>query len=226
MWINRTIRRFMLSYKRKGFMSTLYRIIQFFYRILFKSKTVLFYTDFYELDNSILKLPQDIVIECKTKYYEALQSDMKKIINYWEDRKLMDETRERFEKGAILWVLKLKDEIAGFGWAIRGKMVSTYYLPLAPNDAVLFDFLTFEEYRGHGLYALLCEKIMRELKLEGVVRAYGMTDEWNTSSIRGLEKTFFKKFIITRKFHVLSRNLTIWSYADSSLNHILKTQNR
>lgn len=201
-------------------MSTLYRIYQHICRKLFKSKTILFYTDLYEIKNLTLRLPQDIVIENKIKYDEAFQSDMKKIINFWEDRKLIDETRERFEKGAILWIVKLKDEIAGLVWSIRGKMVSPYYLPLVPNDAILFDALTLDEYRGCGLYGLLMEKVMEELKLAGVVRVYGMVEEWNIPSIHGIEKTCFQKFIITRKFHILGRNITIWSYADSSLNHI------
>ena len=163
-----------------------------------------------ELDDSILNLPQDIIIECKSTYNEVVQPDMQKIINYWDKEMEMDKTRERFEQGAILWIVKLKEDIAGFGWSIRGKMVSPWYLPLTPHDAVLFDFVTFEEYRGRSLYALLLDYILGKLKLEGVSRAFLFIWAWNISSIRGNEKSYFRKFIEARKFHVFGRNITIW----------------
>jgi len=216
MQIYKIFRRFINYYQKKGFLKTVSRIFEQFYRILFKSKTVLFFADMSEVDNSKLKLPQDIVIEYKESFNQALQSDMKKMINYWEDIMEMDRARERFEKGAILWIIKSKADIAGFGWSIRGKMVSPYHLPITPNDVVLFDFFTFEEYRGHGFYALLLENIKGKMKLEGVSRVYGHSYEWNRSSIHGLEKGNMHKFIVTRKFHFWGRNITIWSYVNSS----------
>lgn len=164
-----------------------------------------------EVNDSVLTLPHDIIIERKNTYNEAIQPAMRKIIDYWDKEMMMDNIRDRFEKGAILWIAKLNADIAGFGWSIRGKMVHPFYLPLTTHDAVLFDYVTFEEYRGRGLYILLLNYILGKLKLEGVSRAFIFSSAWNTSSIRGIEKTYFHKLSAVRRLRVFGRNITIWS---------------
>lgn len=205
------ITRLLNYYKKRGFIRTFLRICEQPYRIIFKSKMFLFYVDMNELDVSVLNLPQDIIVECKRSYDEARQLDMQRLIIYWEKEEEWDKARERFEKGAILWILKLEGDIAAFGWSIRGKMVSPWYLPLTLNDAVLFNFVTFEEYRGRNLYSVLLNYIFGRLKSEGVSRSYGFVWEWNTQSIRGIQKAHFRKFVEARKIHFLGRNITIWS---------------
>jgi GNAT superfamily N-acetyltransferase len=203
--------RFMNYYQKRGFLRTISRIYEQPNRIIFKGQMLLFYAEMNEVNDSALTLPPNIIIVCKSTYNEAVQPDMQMIINYWKKENLMDNARERFGKGAILWIVKLNKDIAGFVWSIRGKMVSPWYLPLTFHDAVLFDCVIFEEYRGRGLYPRLMNYLFGKLKLDGVSRVFGFSYAWNKSSIRGLEKTHYHKFSEARKFRVLGRNVTIWS---------------
>lgn len=203
--------RFLKYYQKNGVGKTLKSIFAHSYRIIFKGQMLLFYADMDELHDSVLNMPGNITIECKSTYQEALRPDMQRIVNYWNEENSLDKTRERFEKGAIFWILKLNDVIAGFGWSIRGKMVAPYYLPLTPHDAVFFDYFFFEEFRGQGLYKLLIHYMFWQIKIQGVHRVFGHAFAWNTSSIHGLEKTYFRKFSEARKLHIFGRNLTIWS---------------
>jgi len=203
--------RFMKYYREKGVWKTLRRMYEQPYRLLFKGQMCLYYADMNQLSESVLNLPNGITIECKKKYNEAIGSEMQRMIDYWDKENETDKVRERFEKGAILWIIKLDENIAGFGWSIRGKMVHPFYLPLTPHDAVLFSYEIFEEYRGCSLYTLLLNFIFGRLKLEGVGRAFIFVSAWNTPSIRGIEKSCFRKFCKARRFHPFGRNITIWS---------------
>lgn len=203
--------RFRNYYQKRGFLRTLRRIYEHPYRAIFKSKRLLIYAELNEVNDSVLTLPPNIIIECRSTYNEAVQPDMQRIINYWDKEMEMDKARERFEKGAILWIVKLNEDIAGFVWSIKGKLISPWYLPLTPHDAYILDAVTFEEYRGRRLYPLIMNYVLGKLKLEGVSRAIAEVYAWNTPSIRGLEKTYFRKFGEARRFHLLNRNITIWS---------------
>lgn len=203
-------------YEKNGLLTTFQRIYQGVQHLIFNSQMIVYYAELKDLHDSVLSLPQNIKIEDKSTYADALSPDMQKITTYWDNMNLMDTTRENFEKGAVLWIVKLDEEIAGFGWSIKGKMVQPYYLPLTPHDAVLFDYVTYEEYRGRGLYTLLLNYIFGKLKLEGVSRAFGHALAWNTASIRGIERTFFRKFGIARKFYIFGKSITIWTGLNNS----------
>lgn len=162
----------MYYYRKKAFNGTLRRIYEQPYRFLFKGRRLLYYTDMNGLNDSVLNLPHNIIIECKNVYNEDVLPEKKKITDFWDKERMNDYIRERFKKRVILWIVKANEDIAGFGRAIRGNMVHPFSLPLKTHDAVLFDFVKFEEYSGQGLYALLLNFILGKLKLEGENCAY------------------------------------------------------
>jgi len=203
--------RIRIHYQKRGFLRTFRKMCEHPFQVIFKSKRLLIYAELNEVNDSVLTLPTNIIIECRTTYNEAVHPDMQRIIDYWDREMMMDKARERFEKGAILWIVKLNDDIAGFVWTIRGKSISPWYLPLTPHDAYVLDAVTFEEYRGRRLYPLIMNYVLGKLKSEGVSRALGELYAWNTPSIRGLERTYYRKFGEARRFHLLNRNITIWS---------------
>ncbi|MGO9138303.1 MAG: N-acetyltransferase family protein [Syntrophales bacterium] len=150
------------------------------------------------------------MIECKSTYHEISGPDSVRLVNYWTEELLIDRIKKRFTEGAVIWIVKCDGNVAGYGWSIRGKMVSQYFLPLTPHDAVLFDYVIFDEFRGRGLYPLLINYMFSQLKIAGVKRAFGHSYAWNESSIHGLSKTFFRKFSLARQFHIFGRDITIW----------------
>ena len=204
-------KRFLNYYRKNGFSRTLHRIYQHPYRAIDRNHEFLFYADMHELSNAISVLPFDIKIEPKCSYDDAMRPEMQRMINYWNEENLLDVVSKRFNKGAILWIIKSEDIISGFVWSIQGKMVSSYYIPLTPHDAALFDSVIFEEFRGRGLYPLLMNYVFWQLKVAGVHRTFGTSHAWNKASIQGIEKTYFRLFSQARKFNLLNRTFVIFS---------------
>lgn len=211
MHISNCLTRFMNYYQQRGFFKTLRRLFEEPTRAIFKNQMILVYADLNRLDDSVLALPENIIIESKSTYDEAVQPDMKRMVNYWLRDNEMDKIKKRFEKGATLWIIKLNNDVAGYVWSIRGRMAAAFPLPVTPHDAVVFNSETFEEYRGHGLYALLMNYILGHLKLQGSTRVYGFLHAWNTAVICGIKKTYFHEFSEVRRFYFAGRNITIWS---------------
>lgn len=197
-------------YKNNGILKTFLRICEHPYRLT-RNQVILYYADMLELSDIVLEIPHNITIEPKRSYDEAVRPNMKIMVNYWNENYLMDRVRERFKKGSILWIIKIDDDISGFVWSIKGKMVSPYYFPLTPQDAVLFDSVIFEEFRGHGLYPLLMNYVFWQLKADGVRRTFGHSHAWNKASIHGIEKTYFHRFGQARKYSIFNRIVVIYS---------------
>jgi RimJ/RimL family protein N-acetyltransferase len=202
--------RFQTYYQKHGLAGTLRRICEYPHRVL-KGQEILFFAEMNELSDAVLNLPDNITIEFRRSYDDAVQPDTQKMVHYWNEQHLIDRIKERFEKGAVLWIIKLKGRISGFVWSIRGKMVSPYYLPLTPHDAVLFDSVIFNEFRGRGLYPLLMNYVFWQLKVEGVHRTFGHSYAWNTVSIHGIEKTYFRRLGQVRRFNIFGKNVVIFS---------------
>ena len=205
------LKRFMNYYQKNGILRTFCRLFTKPYQSLFKSKIVLIYATPGEVDDTVLILPPGINIECKKTYDEALQPEMKKVINHWEKENMMDIVIERFDKGAILWILKLDDDIAGFSWSITGKTIIPWYIPLTPHDAYVLDTAIFEEYRGRGLHPPLANYILGMLKKQGATRSVAEIGTWNKAALSIKEKSYYRKFSEVRKYRVFDRNITIWS---------------
>ena len=202
--------RFDAFYRKHGLLRTLQRFYEQRYRIM-KRQTILYYVDMADLCDTELNLPEDVTIECKTCYEEASQPDMQRMVRHWDEERLTARIKERFQMGAVLWILKVHGDIAGFVWSIKGKFVAPYFVPLTPEDAVIFDVATFEEFRGQGLYSSLLNRVLRQLKLAQIRRAFTHVHEWNKPSIRGHEKTPFHEFAQARMFNVLGRRLVAFS---------------
>lgn len=179
--------------------------------MIFRNQRILIYAELSMVGDSVLNLPGGILIISKNTYDQAVQPDMKRISDYWNKEGMTERAKERFAKGAILWVLLLHGEIAAFVWSMTGKAFSPWYLPVTPHDGYILDAVTFEEYRGRGLYPLLMNYVLGKLKSEGISRMVGELYTTNTSSIRGLEKTHYRQFGIATKFRIFGRNITIWS---------------
>jgi GNAT superfamily N-acetyltransferase len=205
------LRRLGNYYQKGGLLKTFRRVVEYPYRVIFKNKRLLVYAELKEVDDSVLTLPPGIIVDRKTSYDEAFQPDMQKMIDYWNREGMIDRIKERFAKNTTLWIIRLNGEIAGFVWTISGKVLSPWYLPLTPHDAYVLDAVTFEEFRGRGLYAVLMNYVLGKLKSEGMSRVVGELYTTNTSSIRGLKRTYYRTFGVARRFHAFGRNITIWS---------------
>lgn len=108
------------------------------------------------------------------------------------DMLLNQECRNRFEKGSQMIVALSKGVWVSYGWiALEGEfwiaeIDKLININASSNNAVLFDFATREEYRGHGYYPELLKYILSQPYY--IVKSLIYCYDSNISSVRGIEK--------------------------------------
>lgn len=117
---------------------------------------------------------------------------------------------ERFAEGASLWLFKVQDRVAGFGWTIVGHTVEPYFFPLAPYDVHFFDFFVLPEYRGNRINPSLIKGILEQGVLLGNGRAYIECWEWNQPQLASLKRTPFQKLAVATKRTLFGRTMVSW----------------
>ena len=203
-------RRLARYYRKHGLVETLSRFTVGLRRSVACGKTMLFYLDLCDADESPPVLPDGCSIETLRQYSEIQPADLQRLFDHLGNERTEYHMRERFKKGSALWLLREHNQAASFVWSARGKTVAPFYLPLTPDDVALFDAESFPEQRGRGFYALLLKYACCKLREEGVSRVYAYSKTWNTPSIRGLAKTPFRYYGVASLLHVFGKTITIW----------------
>ena len=125
---------------------------------------------------------------------ELTAKHLQEITGFWNAKLANRNIRERFEKGASLWLLECDDQLAGYGWTLRGGTIEPYYFPLAQDDVHLFDFHVFPHYRGRGMNRYLISRILDSLSDNCGGRAFIEAAEWNEAQLSSLRKDFVSLF--------------------------------
>jgi ribosomal protein S18 acetylase RimI-like enzyme len=118
---------------------------------------------------------------------------------------------ERFARGATLWLYKLDDKLAAYGWSLVGQTIEPHFFPLGPNDAHLFDFLVFPDYRGRRIHLLLVMEVLKYLAAEKRGRAFFEGIEWNQAVLRSFGRMPLQPMGCARKFQLFGRTIVVWS---------------
>lgn len=139
------------------------------------------------------------------------------ISSLWNPKLAQREIRERFEKGASLWLVESYSQLAGFGWTLEGGAIEPYYFPLGAKDVQLFDFYIVPEFRGRTFYWLLTNHILYMLSAEGWSRAFADTGEWNRAQLAAFHMTPFRALGSVRTYRWFGRVLTTWSPSGSGV---------
>ena len=208
------VKRFLNHSRQHGVLPSLKKLKDKIHNSMFQGKTILFYVDLADLNDEEYVLPKYIRVIHKESKEQISVKDIDKIISY-RGRYIdaTDVTREldnRFVKGSRVWLNYYHGKLSGYIWSIRGGIVSPYFFPVPPNDAVLFDMDIFPEFRGQGLNSIIIKYILSDLKRNGFTRTYIKTQVWNKSSLRSLAKTHFKHYGTIRMFHILGKDITVW----------------
>jgi GNAT superfamily N-acetyltransferase len=120
----------------------------------------------------------------------------------------------RFGKGALLWLIKSEDSLAGYGWTLQGHTVEPHYFPLGKGDVHLFDFHVFPKYRGKGLNPFLVTHILRSVSADGGKRAFIEAAEWNKAQLSSLGRTPFRRLGWARKLTIFRHTIVCWVEED------------
>src|SRR3990167_736828 len=163
MSISTSISRLAFYYRRNGFRATVRRFALAVSRVLFYNRMVVYYCDLSELRSLPADLPSSVTVERKQSETELDPLDLQEIVNFSNPEQAQRNIKERFERGASLWIIKSRDKLAGYGWTLRGRTMEPYFFPLGQDDAYLFDGFVFSKYRGRGLMPLWLNQALRNL---------------------------------------------------------------
>jgi ribosomal protein S18 acetylase RimI-like enzyme len=213
MSVSTSISRFNVYCKRNGLRATAGRVGLAVKRTLFSSRMVLFYCDLPTL-SSPAELPGLLKVERHTNQADLNPRAMEEITSFWNPDLARRNLDERFELGASIWLIRIEGNLAGYGWTLQGGTVEPHYFPLGPDDAHLFDFHVFPQYRGRGANPVLVNYILRNLAAERLQRAFIEAAEWNLAQLASLKRTPFRRFGSAMKFTLFRRNIVFWRSAE------------
>ncbi len=213
MSVSDQVNRFRTYYGRHGFGAALKRACVHLMRSVFPGRMVVFYCD---LDPEQLPapiVPPSIHLQRVCVESGLPAADVERMTALWDPDAGKRRIRERFKKGASLWLLRssLNGEIAGYGWSLKGATVEPYFFPLASTDVHLFDFHVYEEYRGQGLNPLLVGHILSSVAKETAGRAFIECAEWNQSQRASLKKTPFRHLGLVKTTACFRRVFSCWT---------------
>jgi GNAT superfamily N-acetyltransferase len=198
-------------YSRHGLAATIRRAALAARRALFSGHMVLFYCDLADQISRPLDLLGTMRVERLGNYVEVSPRDLQQMTSFWNPKQAHRNIKERFAKGATLWVIKCENNLAGYGWTLQGRTIEQHYFPLGQDDVHLFDFHVFPEYRGRGINPLLVTHILRNLASKCGGRAFIEAAEWNQAQLTSLQKTPFRHLGLARSFTIFSHTFVCWA---------------
>jgi len=197
-------------YARHGFRATFRRAGLAARRALFSSRMVVFYCDLGRLTAAPPNVPSSLKVERLRNYASLSQQDLQEMTSFWNPKQAHRNIRERFDKGALLWLIKSGEKLAGYSWTLRGSTIAPYYFLLGEDDVQLFDFYVFPKFRGRAILWFLVAHILHSLKDEGAARVFGDVAEWNQASLSFYKLTPFRQLGMARSFTILGHTFTRW----------------
>lgn len=154
----------------------------------------------YRWEPAPAKVP-DLLVE-RYERADAVPFAARQAIESWGGEQAWRQDVEELRQGAVLWTGRWEGEI-GSAWMSRpGRLFRAWFVPLGPEDLVLFRGRTSPALRGRGLSpAMMRAIIARELRPGGT--AYVDVKVHNAPSIRAIEKAGFRRVAtmkpVTRK---------------------------
>ena len=210
MTVSSSISRFTEYFRRHGLAATLRRAGVAVKRGMFASRMVVFYCDLDERKLPPVKVPATFNIFRITMMAELSPQRFEKITSFWNPKLASRNIRERFDRGAVLWLVECDGQLAGYGWTLKGSSIEPYYFPLGQGDVQLFDFYVSPKFRGRALHWLLTGHILHALAAEGSDRAFADTHEWNTAQLASFKMTPLRRLGTVRTCGFLRRQLSWW----------------
>jgi ribosomal protein S18 acetylase RimI-like enzyme len=216
MSISTSISRFTAYYSRHGFRATVQRGGVALQRAFFANRMVVLYCDLPGQNLRPVNIPSSMKVDRLRSEGELSHTDFQEITSFWNPKLARRNIKERFAKGASLWLIKSEDKAAGYGWTLQGRTIAEYYFPMGPKDVQLFDFYVSPKFRGRALHWLLTAYILQTLAAEGAARAFADTGEWNQAQISSFRMTPFRRLGLVRSFTIFGRTFVSWAEKETA----------
>lgn len=127
-------------------------------------------------------------VESSSDLHESIRSQIREDGG---ERRLSMDCRELDEQ-ATLWIALVDGNVASTVFTRRGAQFKRWFLPLRPEDVVVFRLRTYEAYRGRGLAPSLIRFAMHHT-VTSPGCAFIDCRTYNMPSIRCIEKSGFKR---------------------------------
>ncbi len=197
-------------WRRHGLRSTILRAGLAGKRAFFARGMVVFYCDLVEATLRHVSIPNGWIIEQVRSLGELREDRLQAITSFWSPKLANQNVRQRFDKGATLWLAECDGQLAGFGWTLQGGTIEPYYFPLTQQDVHLFDFHVFPQFRGQGINPLLVAHLLVSLAKVGARRAFIEAAVWNHAQLSSLEKTQFRRLGVVKSCTFFRRRFVFW----------------
>jgi ribosomal protein S18 acetylase RimI-like enzyme len=211
MAISTSVSRVAAYYTRHGLRATARRAALAVRRALCLNGMVLLYYDLSEKNWPPVDFPSSNTVEQRRTCAELSPEDLQAMTSFWNPKLAHRNINERFSKGAVLWLMKSEDRLAGYGWTLMGCTIEPHYFPLGQYDVHLFDFHVFPEFRGRKMNPFLVSHILGSLAAEGRGRAFIEAAEWNQAQLSSLERTPLHRFGYARKWTIFRYTIVCWA---------------
>jgi hypothetical protein len=200
--------------KLDGFIPSMrWLFFEIFPKIVPQRKTI-WVRDITEIEEEGFELPPNITTMPFRSCEEMEEGDLKLLIE--SNTELMGRRaeyiiKERFDKGAVLWLIKEDGRLVGYRWIIAKDPLYPTYFPHMESDIHGIDAEFFKDSRGKGLTGITQKKTMIALKQEGFKRWISEISPRNKSSIRANLKMGHQQIGVARRFSLFGRDIVIWS---------------
>ena len=112
--------------------------------------------------------------------------------------------RALLEKQAVLWVAFIGDAVAGHLWTQKAQHMGRWYMPLQPDDVVIFSVVTRPDHKGKGAAPALCLHAIDAIASRAgnlPCRFYLDCETWNTVAQRSFMKAGFVPIALAHSLH-------------------------
>ena len=210
--------------RRHGLAATVRRAGLAARRSIFAGRMVVFYCDLGAAKLRQVSIPTTVAVERIRSLTDFSEERFKEITAFWNPKLASRNIRERFGKGASLWLVECEGRLVGYGWTLQGGTIEPYYFPLAQDDVHLFDFHVFPDYRGRGINPCLVSFILESLADNCHGRAFIEAAEWNEAQLSSLRKTSFRCLGAAKAFMIFGHTYVSWSGTQDDRRNALEAK--
>lgn len=207
--------------KTDGLVSGLRWLFVTIIRRIVPHRQVIWFVDLTKITSDEFSLPHNMFVKRFRSQDEMDEDDLNTLIKCRTE--LMGSAtnemiNKRFKNGAVLWLIKEGDCIAGYSWTIVKDPITPTYIPHSEDDVHRIGSEIFSGFRGRNLFQLLTKYMLITLKKEGFKRFYSEAYLWNKQAISAMLKTDYRKIGVAKRFSLFGRNVVIW-YEMSNLKN-------
>lgn len=221
MSLSSAISRVSTYYRRYGCLALIRHSALALNRAIFQNYEFVFYCDLPE-DIPFQELPKALEVEPKKSEEELGPEDMREMLDFWNPKLARREIKNRFERGAVLWIAKYAGNLVGFCWTLRGQTMEPHYFRLGPDDVHFFDAFVFPQFRGLQAAPVWVMPILILHMLHNLAdaacrgRVFCEAAEWNQAMLVCLKMTPFRRLGLARRFTIFHRTIVCWVGKESS----------